>query len=159
MFAFLFFSLLMFQNSSVDSSPDCGSAPTLNQNIIGFVKSQLNKKVGRGECWDLAANALNTHKAKWDGLYKYGRKVDPSSECVYAGDIVQFEKVVMEYNTSDGKMMEEMPHHTAVIYKVESQGQYIIAHQNYNYNRKVVLTPINLANIKKGKAMIYRPQN
>ncbi len=59
---------------------DCDSIPIMNQQIIGFVNSKMNRKVGRGECWDLAAEALNLIDAKWDGKYKYGRKVSYKTE-------------------------------------------------------------------------------
>ncbi|HUR32145.1 MAG TPA: hypothetical protein VMZ69_11995, partial [Saprospiraceae bacterium] len=131
--------------------------PTLNTHIVEFVKSKLNKKVGRGECWDLASEALNTQHAKWDGRYKYGTLVDYKTECVYPGDIIQFERVVVECKFDGGMTRDEMPHHTAVVYEVQSTGNFIIAHQNYNNKKKVVLTSLNMENIKRGKATIYRP--
>lgn len=137
----------------------CDPTPTLNKHIIEFVESSLNKKVGRGECWDLAAQALNTYDAKWDGKYTYGAKVDYKSECVYPGDIMQFERVIVEYKVDGGMMRDEIPHHTAVIYEVKATGNFILAHQNYNNKKRVVLTPLIMENIKRGKAMIYRPQN
>jgi hypothetical protein len=135
----------------------CDAVPTLNKSIITFVNSNLHKKVGRGECWDLAAQALNTNKAKWDGKYSYGTKVDYKTECVYPGDIIQFDRVMMEFKMNGEVMKGEMAHHTAVIYEVKSPGDYTIAHQNYNNKRQVVLTPLNMENIKRGKTMIYRP--
>ena len=151
-------SLILSPISGTSLSNPCDSIPALNKNIIGFVNSNLNKKVGRGECWDLAAQALNSHRAKWDGKYSYGTKVDYKSECVYPGDIIQFERAVAEYKIDGGMMRDEMPHHTAIIYEVKSAGDFILAHQNYNNKRKVLLTPLNMENIKRGKVMIYRPQ-
>jgi hypothetical protein len=52
---------------------------------------------------------------------------------------------------------QEMPHHTAVIYKVHGRKNYTIAHQNYEGKRKVMLTDINLNNVIKGKVSVYRP--
>jgi len=135
----------------------CDSVPPFNQRILDYVKNNLNKKVARGECWDLAAGALNTHKAKWDGRYKYGTPVTYQKECVYPGDILQFERVVIETRSNKGYFRQEMPHHTAVVYEVHDSGDFTIAHQNYNNVRKVVLTPLKLTNIKSGKVMIYRP--
>ena len=136
---------------------ECDSIPPLNQKILGYATSNLKKKVGRGECWDLAAGALNTNNAKWDGRYKYGAPVDPKNECIYPGDIVQFERVVIETRDANGYFRQEMPHHTAVVYAVHDKNSITIAHQNYNNVRKVVLTDMKLSNVRSGKVMIYRP--
>jgi hypothetical protein len=136
----------------------CDSVPNLNKLITAYVHGNLRKKIGRGECWDLAAGALNTHQAKWDGRFAYGRQVDYKTECIYPGDIMQFDKVMIETVHATGWFMEEMPHHTAIIYEVHGPGKFTIAHQNYNNQRKVILTDLNMANVKRGKVMIYRPQ-
>ncbi|MEO5906208.1 MAG: hypothetical protein ABIQ11_05750 [Saprospiraceae bacterium] len=159
MFFYLLLSLTLLPNSGLDPSIPCDSIPLLNQKIIEFVNANLNKKVGRGECWDLAAHALNTYHAKWDGQLTYGTKVDYKSECVHPGDIMQLERVVAEYKIEGGTMQDEIPHHTAVIYEVKSTGNFILAHQNYNNKKKVTLTPLNMEHVKRGKALIYRPQN
>lgn len=158
----LYFFILYFSispASNFDLFTPCDSTPLINKKIIEFVNSNLNKKVGRGECWDLAAQALNTNNAKWDRRLNYGNKVDYKSECIYPGDIIQLERVYIEEKVDGGTFKSEIPHHTAIIYEVKSPGQFIIAHQNYNNKKKVVLTPLNMGNIKRGKAMIYRPQS
>ncbi len=157
MIIYLFFSLFLIPNQGSISPLPCDSTPALNKQIVEFVSSYLNKKAGTGECWDLAALSLKVNHAHWDGRYNYGTKVDYTTECIYPGDIIQFERVVLEYKIDGGKMTVEMPHHTAVIYEVKSTGDYVIAHQNYNNKKKVILTPLKMENIKKGKAMIYRP--
>lgn len=157
LYYFLSIAFLFTSQHNYPALP-CDSTPLLNQHIITFVKTHLNKRVGRGECWDLAAEALNTHKAKWDSRYGYGTKIDYKTECIYPGDIMQFERVIIEYEVEGGMMREEIPHHTAVVYEVKSAGQFIIAHQNYNNKKKVILIPLSMQNIKRGKATIYRPQ-
>src|SRR5258706_3314819 len=62
--------------------------PELNQQILDFVNAHLKKKVGRGECWDLAAEALNQAGAKWNHKYNYGKHIDPDSTTVFPGDII-----------------------------------------------------------------------
>lgn len=76
---------------------DCDTVPELNKQIIAFVKGSLNKKIGRGECWDLAAQALNKVGADWDKNYVFGKEVAYKTECVYPGDIIQFEGIEIEY--------------------------------------------------------------
>lgn len=137
----------------------CDEQPELNKKIIAYVGAQMNKKVGRGECWDLAAGALNTTGAAWDKQYKYGREIKLKKECVYAGDIMQFENVVMEYTKGTAKYKEKMAQHTAIIYEVKGEGDYIIADQNTTqYGRKVGLSQLKLENITKGKYHLYRPE-
>lgn len=146
-------------SSSHQAMPDCNEVPSLNKSILQYVKNQIGKKVGTGQCWDLAAGALNTHKAKWNGQYEYGRLVKPSEECVYPGDIIQFDGILIEVRLPNGYRQEEMPHHTAIVYEVHAKGNYTIAHQNYgNSSKKVLTTPLELKNIKRGKIKIYRPQ-
>ena len=155
MILFLLLSISIFKS---DSAP-CDSTPDLNKKIIEFVNANMNKKVGRGECWDLAAQALNSNNARWDRRLNYGTKVDYKLECIYPGDIIQMERVYIEEKVDGGTYRSEIPHHTAIVYEVKSTGQFIVAHQNYNNKKRVVLTPINMNNIKRGKAMIYRPQS
>lgn len=138
---------------------DCDSIPQLNQQIVDFVTSRIKKKVGKGECWDLAEEALNSVGAKWNGEYVFGKPVRYQTECVYAGDIIQFADVRIQYEV-DGKVyIEQMKQHTAVIYEVKARGNYILAHQNTPFSgKKVGLSPIKLKDINKGKFTIYRPE-
>src|SRR4051812_49312904 len=69
----------------------CNDEPELNKKIIDFVNSKMNKTVGRGECWDLAAQALNTTGASWDKNFGFGKEIHLKKDCIYPGDIMQFE--------------------------------------------------------------------
>ncbi len=136
----------------------CDSIPLLNKKIINLVMQQIGKTVGRGECWDLAALVLNQSGAEWDKKFVYGRKVDPEKECVYPGDIIQFEGIKIKYTRERTVYTETMAHHTAVIYTVKSKGIFVIAHQNTGFSgRKVGLSELDLGTIIKGIYHIYRP--
>jgi hypothetical protein len=138
---------------------ECDSTPELNKKIIGFLSSNIKKKVGKGECWDLAAEALNTVGAKWNGDLIYGRVVDYKSECVYPGDIMQFKNVKIHYQVGNRIYDEKMAQHTAIIYEVKATGEYVLAHQNTSFSgRKVGLSQLRLADITKGRFIIYRPE-
>ncbi len=138
---------------------DCNETFPLNQQIIEFVNSKMNKKVGKGECWDLANEALTLVQAKWDGNLKFGRKLDYKKECIYPGDIIQFEKVKVKYTENKVTYQEAMPHHTAIIYEVKGTGDFVLAHQNTAYTgRKVGISSLNLMNVTGGKITIYRPE-
>ena len=147
-----------FSNSACLFSLPCDTIPELNQKIIDLVKKQIGLTVGRGECWDLAALVLNTTGANWDKQYGYGRQVDPDKECVYPGDIIQFEGVKIKYIKGLTVFEETMGHHTAVINEVVSQGVFVLAHQNTGTSgRKVGLSNLDLKTIIAGKYQIYRP--
>jgi hypothetical protein len=61
-----------------------------------FAEASMIKKIGRAVCWDLVQFALNRAGAKWDGGYGFGIALDWLREPVMRGDIVQFEKVLIE---------------------------------------------------------------
>ena len=168
--ATLWFTILLpgvaglFPGAGVYRSPifiiaaPCDTIPELNQKVVEMVRQQIGTTVGRGECWDLAALVLNKNGAKWDGKYVFGAKVDPEKECVYPGDLIQFEGVKIKYNRGNAVFTETMEHHTAVINEVKSKGVYILAHQNTGTSgRKVGLSELDLKTIIKGKCQIYRP--
>ena len=126
----------------------------INKKVVSFCEKNIDKKVGNGECWDLAKESLNFAGATWTPPYEFGKIILPTN-AVLPGDIIQFEKVKIVY---PDKSWKELPHHTAIVYKVISRGKYIIAEQNSNNKKFVVLTEIDLNYLKKGKFTIYRPQ-
>lgn len=136
----------------------CDNVPGLNKKIIAYVDSQIGKKVDRGECWDLAASALNKVEATWDKDFVFGKEINISKDCVYPGDIIQFTGVTIEYKEGNRQFTEEMAQHTAIIYKVNGAGDYTVAEQNTTrHGRKVGLSALNLKNITKGTFQVYRP--
>lgn len=135
------------------------SIPEMNQQIVDFVKSKLKTKVGRGECWDLAAEALKTVDAAWDMKYDFGREINYKTETVFPGDIIQFENVILKYEMNGKKYTEKMSHHTAIIFEVKDKTNFTIAHQNNGYSgKKVGVSPLDLTTQTKGKFKIYRPE-
>lgn len=132
--------------------------PELNQRIIEYVQSVIGKKVDRGECWDLAYQALNRINAEWDGRFQYGKLINPKREPVLPGDIIQFKNVKIRYRIGNTTYTESMDQHTAIVYKVESEKVFTIAHQNTEFSgRKVGLSDLNLEYVVKGNVRIYRP--
>lgn len=122
--------------------------------IIAFCDANKGKKVGKGECWDLAKEALDKAEATWTPPYVFGKALG-KKDTFQAGDIVQFEKVRIEY--PDGAW-KELPHHTAIVYKVIDETKFTMAEQNANGKRFVIFSEIDLSYIKKGKYTVYRPQ-
>ncbi len=135
------------------------SLPELNRKIIAFVDSKMKKKVGRGECWDLAAEALNTAGASWNGKLKFGRLLDLKTESVLPGDIIQFEGVKIKFEMDGGKYKQSFGHHTGIIYTIKGPKQFDIANQNTSqHGRKVSLTFVNLSQVTTGRFYVYRPE-
>lgn len=127
---------------------------SIPQKILSFCDLNKGKKVGKGECWDLAKEALNSSGAQWKPPYEFGKELK-KKEPVLAGDIVQFEKVIVEYPNGSWK---EMPHHTAIVYSVIAPGKYMMAEQNANGKRFVTFSEIDLNYVKKGRYTFFRPQ-
>ncbi len=145
--------IILFTGNSLSAQP-----PELNKSIKEYADSVIGTQVGRGECWDLAAQALNQHNAKWDGQYKYGKPLDPEQDTIYAGDIIQFKNVKLEYNKGMQIIKESMKKHTAIVYEVLSKGVYRIAHQNTTLGgKKVIITTFAINTMKRGKLYFYRP--
>ncbi|MGV3638240.1 MAG: CHAP domain-containing protein [Flavobacteriales bacterium] len=133
--------------------------PPLNQRIVDHVATVQGKKVDRGECWDLAAQALNKVGAKWDGMYGFGRLIDPKQESILPGDILQFEGVTMERRTEGGAERYSFMKHTAVVTAVHGPEEITIAHQNFGpTGRKVSSLRLHLGDLVKGKLLFYRPE-
>lgn len=134
--------------------------PPLNQKIIEYVKTTIGSQVNRGECWDLAYEALTRNEAIWDWAYEYGEKIDPEKESVLPGDLIQFENVEMKYQKGNMIITETMEHHTAIVYRViDAENKiYELAHQNTEFSgRKVGLSEFYLNHVTKGSVMFYRP--
>jgi hypothetical protein len=135
-----------------------GQSPELNQKIVDYVTSQIGKKVDRGECWDLAYQALMQNNCEWDGRYAFGNKLNPKTDSIYPGDIMQFENVTIKYKEKNILYQESYPHHTAIIYQVIGKGYYKIAHQNFEKTgKKVGISKLRLADKTSGSIMFYRP--
>ena len=132
--------------------------PELNQEIIKYVDSVIGTKVERGECWDLANQALLKVDADWDREYKYGNKIDPEKDKIFPGDIVQFEKIKVKYAKGNATYTEIMEHHTAIVYKVIDKGVFELAHQNTEFSgRKVGISKFDISTVVQGKMFFYRP--
>ncbi len=144
---------------SITASAQTDSIPTLNRSVLNYVQSVIGKQVDRGECWDLANQALTLTQAEWDKMYVYGRPVDYQTEEVYAGDIVHFKGAVVKRTEGFTTITETMEQHTAIIIKVYGKGVYELAHQNTSFSgRKVGTSLINMEGLVKGHIIIYRPQ-
>jgi len=149
---FLIFSFSVTQAIAQENIPE------LNKKIVEYAESVIGKKIDRGECWDLAYQALNRFNAEWDGKFQYGKLINPKREPVLPGDIIQFKNVKIKYQITNTTYTEFMKQHTAIVYKVKHNNVFTIAHQNTEFSgRKVGLSDLNLNHVVKGDVKIYRP--
>ena len=147
---------ILISGAGLHAQPD--SLPQLNRRVVDFVRAHLGEQVGRGECWDLAAQALNDAGAKWDGDYGFGRVTDPVRDRVVPGDIVQFENVEFSWEGGPAVHTTRMPHHTAVVLEVVNVDRYLIAQQNTaETGRRTGTGELVLSRRKKGTIRFYRP--
>jgi hypothetical protein len=137
--------------------------PSINKKVVEYVDTVIGKKVGRGECWDLASAALEhaggyLDRSSQKSIYVFGKEINPTKQAVFPGDILQIENVKLEYAHGNMIYTENMSHHTAIIYEVISPGHFKIAHQNTSFSgRKVGISELKMENIKNGKVIFYRP--
>lgn len=134
------------------------SLPAVNKGVVSFVREHVGERVGRGECWDLAAAALNAAKAEWDRNYGFGRVVDHGKEAVLPGDIVQFEGAEFRWEEGSAVHTARMPRHTAVVLEVIAPGVYTIGEQNTReHGRRVGLGDLVLTRQIGGTIGFFRP--
>ena len=154
-FTIVFYSFFLLVLPSVLAADDL---PALNRKVIEYVETVIGEQVDRGECWDLAYQALTRAEAQWDGQYKYGKEVNPRKDEIYPGDIIQFKNVKIRYREGNRIVTESMEHHTAIVYKLLKNGVYKLAHQNTGFSgRTVGISKLDLHTVISGRMWFYRP--
>jgi hypothetical protein len=118
------------------------SAPSLGAKVLQFARDRVGQRVGDGECFALADQALRAAGAKSaadfgpvtaDGDYVWGSAVAAVAS-VQAGDIVQFRNYVYtrreENDEGWQESSEERPHHTAIVVSNDGNGMLTVIEQN-----------------------------
>lgn len=132
----------------------------LNDKVLAYVDSVMGRTVGRGECWDLAQEALDRNGADWTRPLAFGKVLDPARDEIRPGDIIQFRSLRTEIRFPNGGWQSEAlgePDHTAVIRAVRGAKRFQLAHQNLGGKRFVQLTELDLNHQVSGRFWIYRP--
>lgn len=160
-FRLLFVCLMLWYSGYYSQTvKTCSFTAELNQKMIAFVNKSLHTKVGEGECWDLAAQALDLNQAKWNHEYEFGRELSyQSGDCLMPGDILQFEGVTVVHQSGNTMWEESYTHHTAIIYAISKNGDIKLAQQNTSeHGKKVSIDAFNFKWVTKGKIKAFRPQ-
>lgn len=96
--------------------------PPQNRRIADWSREQLGKKVRRGECWDLPAEAMLKNGC-WKGIppnpYDFGRRL-ASTEGAFPGDVV----------------VKSPLKHCVVVYKPAGRGSYHVLHTNWMWGKE-----------------------
>lgn len=144
--------------TTVPSTQIEAAIPDLNKGVLDFALQHMGKKVGNGECWTLAAEALESAGAQYPQGFTFGRELK-ANETWLPGDIIQFTKCRFEEN--DGRhtwYMVGTPNHTAIIQSSSNNNKQItVIHQNVNNVRKVQVQNLDFNNMVKGRYSVYRP--
>lgn len=128
-----------------------------NKEVLAFTKTSIGTTVGRGECWDLAQQALDYSGSIWSKPHQFGFALG-KGEPILAGDIIQFQSARFEWKEGYRSGWKQLgsPGHTSIVYAVNGS-QLQLAHQNVNGVRKVFLDSIDLTHIVSGSYQIFRP--
>lgn len=108
---------------------------SINQKVVAFAHGKLKKRVGRGECWDLADQALRHAGARSSTTtganddYQWGSEI--SVIAAMPGDVLQFRDYVVttttvtksmwtngSVSTATEEVVAKRPHHTAIVVAV-----------------------------------------
>ena len=109
----------------------------INQSIVDFAKAQMGNRVGAGECWDFAEEALTQAGAKNSNDVMGAKNVVPNADYKWGtrvqlfqlkpGDIIQFKGYTY---TFPGGTPGTRPHHTAIVASVGKDGVVEVYEQN-----------------------------
>ena len=135
--------------------------PELNRKVLQFAEDHRGQKVGNGECWTLAADALKHAGATRPGtnglsVAHFGRRLN-EGETILPGDVAQFTKAKFVDKTKHGSSSHVMQYHVAIVAKVDGN-KITLLHQNYGGKKIVGTFTINLANKKEGTVDFFRPE-
>lgn len=158
------------------------SPSPLNLRILDFCRHSIGRKVGTGECADLAYRAMLSAGAESPDNYKddpkpgdyvwgklvYGHQIKAGDHFekgertdVQPGDIIQMRDVIIEHEESTEdtitKETVDADHHTAVVESVTGDGlTYHIIEQNANDIPTVSSGTLHVEDMKRGYILIYR---
>lgn len=128
------------------------NTPPANRRMITWIEQQMGKKIGRGECTDLATEALKQVGATVLGGYVWGKEL-PAGTTPLPGDVIQLEDAQIGTRTT--------VHHTVVVWEVLGPRHVRVLHQNWaggkEEGRKVGPGAYDFTRLKDGEVHMFRP--
>jgi hypothetical protein len=151
-----------------------------NAKLVRFCRSYLGRKLGNGQCSELAVYGLPAANARLDFNNLWGSYVcqysasggrltvalgaagrdpkNPRRVDVRPGDILQYENVRFEKRWNGGYSYQAYPHHTSIIERVSRDGSTVkVLEQNINGTQYVLETELYLPEMTEGTLRISRP--
>jgi hypothetical protein len=128
--------------------------------VYEWARLQVGKRVGGGECWELADRALRQAGARsstttgQEDNYDWGTPVTPV-QAVVPGDILQFRNHVVkttgtttypDQSTESTESTDFRPHHTAIVAASHGAKGLLILEQNLRKVAPVQRSVLHLAN-------------
>jgi hypothetical protein len=129
----------------LDSTSGDVKTGSMADQIVGFARRQQGSRVGKGECFDLADQALRGAKAKSAADYgKISRNADytwgtpVTLADLQPGDVIQFRNYLYkstvvtktDKETTTDEVDVDRPHHTAIVESVGDNGAVTVLEQN-----------------------------
>ncbi|KAH3663600.1 hypothetical protein OGAPHI_005001 [Ogataea philodendri] len=150
-------------------------AAVYGEHVAGWSEAQKGKKVGDGECWTLAHEALKrgcgkhafissglVHGALLGTIVVNDKKPkfqkEPVSSNIQRGDILQFKDCCIRYPNK--ALFYGSPDHTSVVTHVTGSVELPkvdVLHQNVNGEKVVILETLELDKLVEGEVKVYRP--
>jgi hypothetical protein len=132
-------------------APPPGDASGLNGKVRAFALDHLGRKVGDGQCWTLAAEALIHAGARPAEGYTFGEPI-PRGQ-ISPGDILQFKRA--RFDRGGRYWQLGLPDHTAIVEAVQGNVATLL-HQNFGSQTVTRLT-IDFADQTQGETRAFRP--
>lgn len=117
----------------------------------------MGQQVGDGECWSLAAAAMEAAGAIPPDDYNFGRELSQNEEW-WPGDIIQFTSCVFRQNMPGGGwevFQAGMPNHTAV-FLGKKDGKVMVGQQNMMGDKTVSTMLLDFKCLESGTYKVYR---
>lgn len=124
-----------------------------DKNILDYAQGRIGQKIERGNCWDLAYQALNYAGARLPyGFenYEFGREISRSQ--LAPGNLISFREVQIQY--PNGYWMSFSPVHVAIVKQVNGN-QVTVIHQNAPYGSPVREDVIDLGYVTSGTVRYF----
>ena len=150
-----------------------------SERVAAWCEARMGEKVGNGECWTLAAEALSSVATecraknqepclKSQGYIHGGlifsflppKPADPpggvEAAGVARGDIIQFYKAHLKKKDGTAWSSAGDPDHTAVVTRVERGGVLSTVEQNVGGVKKVMKGRYDLSEMVSGEVRVFR---
>jgi hypothetical protein len=164
------------KRSVVTAKAGAASQSQTNARLLNFCRAYLGRKLGNGQCSELAVYGLPAARARLDFNNLWGSTVCQFSGVngsptvnipggkrgqkpdIRPGDLIQYEGVKFEKHWEGGYSFKEYPHHTSVIEHVSRDGLTLtVLEQNVGGTQYVLRTKLFMPELTAGTMRVTRP--